>query len=218
MRRCTVRFFIGKVTFLPPHSPRASQSIDFLDTFFMVVRSSWSQFSFLHTYHHASIFATYWWVANTGYTGDVWFPIMLNSAIHFVMYFYYLSATFGIRPRWGQRLTEFQMIQFVTMMVHGGFMIYWNCAYPQVVAKQYVGYIFLMLLLFANFYVYKYFFGGKGKAGGGEGGSGSGSTKGGKGAASSPAVAAAVGAVKEEEEERKVAPQSPKSKPKRKSL
>jgi elongation of very long chain fatty acids protein 4 len=43
-----------------------SKIFDFMDTIFMVLRSKWDQFSFLHTYHHASIFVTYWWVANTG--------------------------------------------------------------------------------------------------------------------------------------------------------
>lgn len=180
------------------------QYVDFLDTVFMVLRSKWGQMSFLHTYHHASIAATYWWVANTAYTGDVWAPIMANAVIHTVMYFYYLSSTFGITPSWGQRLTEMQMLQFVFMLVHGewwwchhdhhddgadagdhdadgardaaaiitwahssrlpcaaqvcagGYMLAFDCPYPRRVTAVYVGYIAFMLLLFAQFYVYKH--------------------------------------------------------------
>lgn len=133
-----------------------SKYVDFLDTVFMVLRSKWGQMSFLHTYHHASIAATYWWVANTAYTGDVWAPIMANAVIHTVMYFYYLSSTFGITPSWGQRLTEMQMLQFVFMLVHGGYMLAFDCPYPRRVTAVYVGYIAFMLLLFAQFYVYKH--------------------------------------------------------------
>lgn len=42
------------------------QVLDFFDTFFIIFRSKWTQFSFLHIYHHFSIFLTYWLVANAG--------------------------------------------------------------------------------------------------------------------------------------------------------
>lgn len=37
-----------------------AQILDFFDTFFIVTRGKWDQFSFLHCYHHLSIFLTYW--------------------------------------------------------------------------------------------------------------------------------------------------------------
>lgn len=83
---------------LCPHlSP--PQLYDFVDTVFMVLRGKWGQFSFLHTYHHVSIFLTYWWVTNTAHTGDTWFPVLLNSLVHAVMYFYYLLSEFGLSSR-----------------------------------------------------------------------------------------------------------------------
>jgi hypothetical protein len=42
------------------HADLAPQVLDFFDTFFIVVRGKWDQFSFLHCYHHLSIFLTYW--------------------------------------------------------------------------------------------------------------------------------------------------------------
>jgi elongation of very long chain fatty acids protein 4 len=52
--------------------------LDFADTFFIVWRGKWDQFSFLHIYHHFSIFLTYWLVANAGYDGDVYYTIVAN--------------------------------------------------------------------------------------------------------------------------------------------
>lgn len=141
-----------------------SKCFDFVDTIFIVVRGKWDQFSFLHTYHHASIFATYWWVSSAAYTGDLWVPVTFNSAVHLAMYFYFFSRSLGIAPWWGIYLTQFQMAQFVFMMLHGAAMIAFDCPYPRTVTVIYVVYIALMLALFAQFYVRKYCFK---KAGGG---------------------------------------------------
>jgi GNS1/SUR4 family len=46
-----------------------SKVLDFLDTVFMIARSSWRQLSFLHYYHHASIFFMYWLVSSVCTTG-----------------------------------------------------------------------------------------------------------------------------------------------------
>lgn len=75
------------------------QVLDFLDTFFIIARGSWSQLSFLHVYHHASIFLTWWLVTVAAYDGDTYYPIIANSLIHAIMYFYYLCTSFNVRPR-----------------------------------------------------------------------------------------------------------------------
>ena len=41
----------------------SSQVLDFADTVFIIARGKWKQLSFLHYYHHVSIFLTYWYVA-----------------------------------------------------------------------------------------------------------------------------------------------------------
>jgi elongation of very long chain fatty acids protein 4 len=46
-----------------------SKILDFFDTIIMVARGSWTQFSFLHVYHHTSIFMIYWLNVNAGYDG-----------------------------------------------------------------------------------------------------------------------------------------------------
>jgi len=75
-----------------------SKALDFADTVFMVLRGKWAQFSFLHTYHHASVFVVHWWVASSAYTGDVWAPVFANALVHTIMYWYYLCTCFGIYP------------------------------------------------------------------------------------------------------------------------
>ena len=36
------------------------QVLDFADTVFIIARGKWKQLSFLHYYHHVSIFMIYW--------------------------------------------------------------------------------------------------------------------------------------------------------------
>jgi elongation of very long chain fatty acids protein 4 len=119
----------------------------------MVVRSKWAQFSFLHVYHHFSIFLTYWLVTSVGYDGDVYYTIVANSFVHLVMYFYYLVASFGIKVTWGKYVTQMQMVQFVTMNLQALTILFRPCAYPHPVTWFYLVYILSLLGLFASFYV-----------------------------------------------------------------
>eukprot|EP01035_Chromulina_nebulosa_P018716 gene18716-24477_t len=47
-----------------------AQILDFMDTIFIVLEKRWGQLSFLHVYHHTSIFLFYWLNTNVGYDGD----------------------------------------------------------------------------------------------------------------------------------------------------
>ena len=64
------------------------QILDFLDTVFIVARGKWRQLSFLHVYHHFSIFFFYWVNVNAGYDGDIFYTIIANSFVHLVMYWW----------------------------------------------------------------------------------------------------------------------------------
>jgi elongation of very long chain fatty acids protein 4 len=139
-----------------------SKVLDFADTFFIVVRGSWSQFSFLHVYHHFSIFLTYWLVANAGPDGDVFYTIVANSFIHLVMYTYYGCSVFGFKP-FANVVTELQLAQFVTMMSQAIYILSQGCPYPQRVTAFYLGYILSLFLLFSSFYAAKYLSGGSSK-------------------------------------------------------
>jgi elongation of very long chain fatty acids protein 4 len=133
-----------------------SKILDFLDTFFIVVRGKWEQFSFLHIYHHFTIFAFYWVNANAGYDGDIYYTIVANGLVHLVMYFYYLLSCFGYRAWWARYLTQMQMIQFVTMMAQAIFITFTDCEYPKRIATVYFFYILSLLGLFMQFYMARY--------------------------------------------------------------
>ena len=65
-----------------------SKVFDFADTFFIIMGKKWKQLSFLHVYHHMSVFSFYWLNARVNYDGDIYLTIVLNGAIHTIMYTY----------------------------------------------------------------------------------------------------------------------------------
>ncbi|EDQ84522.1 uncharacterized protein MONBRDRAFT_34679 [Monosiga brevicollis MX1] len=130
-----------------------SKILDFFDTVFIVLRRKWTQLSFLHVYHHSSIFMIYWLNANVAYDGDIYYTVILNSFIHFIMYFYYGVTSIGLRvPTALKRLiTHSQRIQFVAMNIQAAILLSQGCAFPKNVTIMYLFYIISLLALFTNF-------------------------------------------------------------------
>eukprot|EP00559_Dactyliosolen_fragilissimus_P001156 CAMPEP_0184864188 /NCGR_PEP_ID=MMETSP0580-20130426/14080_1 /TAXON_ID=1118495 /ORGANISM="Dactyliosolen fragilissimus" /LENGTH=199 /DNA_ID=CAMNT_0027362873 /DNA_START=35 /DNA_END=631 /DNA_ORIENTATION=+ len=75
---------------------------DFWDTFFIVIGKKWRQLSFLHVYHHFTIFLFYWLNANCNYDGEIFLTILLNGFIHTVMYTYYFICMHTKDPQTGK--------------------------------------------------------------------------------------------------------------------
>ena len=136
----------------------------------MIARGNFAQFSFLHVYHHFSIFLTYWLVSNAGADGDVYYTIVANSFIHFVMYAYYGLTTINVKPSWGWIVTQAQLVQFVTMMTQGTAIVSQGCAYPHRVTYFYIFYIMSLFALFMQFNIQRWFSGGSKKRAAGAGG------------------------------------------------
>ena len=143
-----------------------SKVLDFADTFFIVARGKWDQFSFLHIYHHFSIFLTYWLVANAAPDGDVFYTVVANSFVHFVMYFYYFCTALACTP-FQNIVTDIQLTQFVTMMTQACVILgsgvakdngwaSFDCPYPKKVTAFYLGYIMSLFMLFNAFKAEKY--------------------------------------------------------------
>jgi len=127
--------------------------LDFADTIFMMLRGKWSQVTFLHVYHHITIYLIYWLILNAGYDGDIYVTVVLNGSIHFVMYFYYLATTFNVsvpKPL-KMMVTNMQLIQFICMMTQALVLLFLDCPYPVNITKMYLVYIMSMFLLFSNF-------------------------------------------------------------------
>ena len=52
---------------------------DFWDTIFIILGKKWRQLSFLHVYHHFTVFLIYWLDMQVMYDGDVYITILLNG-------------------------------------------------------------------------------------------------------------------------------------------
>jgi len=146
-----------------------TKGLDLFDTLFFVAHKSDRQISFLHVYHHVSIFMVYWVNSNIFYSGDIYYTIIANGFVHFVMYGYYFLTTVNstgketkntvyqftqaLRPY----ITTLQLFQFVTMMSQAGYILYKSCGSPLIWTKIYFFYILSMFALFMQFFIANYF-------------------------------------------------------------
>ncbi|KAJ9087378.1 hypothetical protein DSO57_1033875 [Entomophthora muscae] len=139
---------------------------EFIDTFIMVVKKNYRQISFLHVYHHCSIFGIWWFVTLMAPNGDAYFSAALNSFIHVVMYGYYFLSAIGIKQvSFIKRyITVGQMTQFSLNFIQATYNII-DCyylrpkanangeLYPLVLSLILWFYMISMLGLFYNFFV-----------------------------------------------------------------
>jgi len=130
-----------------------SKIFDFCDTLFIILRRKWRQLSFLHIYHHLTIYFVYWVNMNIGYDGDIYATVIINSIIHFIMYTYYLLRTVNISvPKPIKALiTNLQMFQFLIMNVQAIYLLINSCPYPRRLTVFYLVYIVSLLALFRDF-------------------------------------------------------------------
>merc|ERR1719482_1160375 len=136
-----------------------SKALDFFDTVFMIVKGNWRQVSFLHVYHHFSIFLFYWLNVQWNYDGDAYLSIVLNGSIHFIMYGYYLATAFNITvPLFIKKsITNAQLTQFCLMEAQGVALLTMDgCGSSRRVTTLYMVYISTMLILFMNFKIQNY--------------------------------------------------------------
>jgi elongation of very long chain fatty acids protein 4 len=146
----------------PPIAPLlwlfyVSKVFDFADTVFIILGKKWNQLSFLHVYHHVTIFLVYWLNLNAGYDGDIFLTVILNGAIHTVMYTYYFLSMHTKDIWWKKYLTLFQIIQFLTMNAQAVYLLCVDCkGFSPQITKLYLGYILSLLVLFLNFYFKSY--------------------------------------------------------------
>ena len=138
---------------------------DFWDTIFIVLGKKWRQLSFLHVYHHTTIFLFYWLNSNVNFDGDIYLTILLNGFIHTVMYTYYFICMHTKDPItgkslpiwWKSSLTSFQLIQFTLMMSQASYLLYHKCDQLSLrVTQIYFWYIMSLFFLFSQFFVNSY--------------------------------------------------------------
>jgi len=135
-----------------------SKSYEFFDTVIMILTKKFEQVSFLHVYHHCTIFAIWWAIATYAPGGDAYFSTILNSFVHVVMYAYYffsgLKFTFlnPIKPF----ITSMQMTQFMCMLVQSLYDYTYPPKYPRFLIILLGVYMLTLLALFGNFFYQTY--------------------------------------------------------------
>ncbi|XP_034287744.1 elongation of very long chain fatty acids protein 4 [Pantherophis guttatus] len=137
-----------------------SKGIEYLDTIFFILRKKFNQISFLHVYHHFTMFTLWWvgikWVAG----GQAFFGAHINAFIHVVMYMYYGLAACGPKFQkylwWKRYLTIMQLLQFHVTIGHTALSIYIDCPFPKWMHWGVIFYASTFIVLFGNFYYRTY--------------------------------------------------------------
>ena len=134
-----------------------SKVLDFADTFFIVIGKKWKQLSFLHVYHHTTIFLFYWLNLHVNYDGDIYLTVVLNGLIHAIMYTYYFVSMHTRDIWWKKYLTLAQLFQFTCMNLQAAILYGTGCsdAPPRVIGLYFV-YIVSLFVLFLQFFVASY--------------------------------------------------------------
>ncbi|KAL1414448.1 hypothetical protein MTO96_000852 [Rhipicephalus appendiculatus] len=135
--------------------------LDFLDTFFFVLRKKDSHVSFLHVVHHTMVAFNGWFGITYGPDGQATAFAVVNGFVHVVMYTYYFLSSLGPEVQkylwWKRYITQLQLIQFVVLFVHSLMPFFFNCNYPR--SHTYITMsqaAFFFFYLFMNFYVKNY--------------------------------------------------------------
>jgi GNS1/SUR4 family len=135
--------------------------LEFFDTWFFILRKSSRQVTFLHLFHHSSITIVVGSILPFDYNGDMYLPILLNSANHMLVYLHYLLATLGVQSSWASYITSLQLLQFVAIFGQSllTYRIGPTCGSPDFAKVLMIVYMGSMVVLFGNFFMQKYVFG-----------------------------------------------------------
>ena len=137
-----------------------SKYVEFLDTFFFVMRKKNNQISFLHVYHHVSMLILQWCVVKFVPGGVSYLGPLLNCFVHSLMYMYYMLSAFGPHMQkylwWKKYLTRIQIIQFIIAMLHVSVAIYCTDTFPKFWMWSMLVYMITLFMLFINYYKKSY--------------------------------------------------------------
>eukprot|EP00744_Colponema_vietnamica_P007490 GILI01010776.1.p1 GENE.GILI01010776.1~~GILI01010776.1.p1 ORF type:complete len:364 (-),score=61.83 GILI01010776.1:150-1169(-) len=135
---------------------------EYVDTYIMILKQNYRQVSFLHLYHHCSIYIVcYMFFVYCPGSDGVWAG-MVNSLIHVVMYIYYLlNLIFRTGPvkEFVQRnkfiITRCQITQFVLNFVQTAFILFIASPIRCNVNQMWINFFYMMTMiaLFTNFMI-----------------------------------------------------------------
>lgn len=137
---------------------------EFIDTFLMMLKQNYRQISFLHLYHHSTIFVIWFIVTNRAPGGEAYWSAMVNSGVHVVMYGYYFGTMLFNDEKHPVRkflnkfkfvITKGQMTQFAMNCVQSLYDLNVPTApnYPPALIHLLFWYMLTLLGLFGNFLV-----------------------------------------------------------------
>jgi len=133
-----------------------SKTLEFNDTVIMLFRHSFSQVTFLHWYHHASVFVMWWFNVAFYPGGEAWPSAWLNSFVHVWMYSYYLVSSFGYQVWWKKYITQLQIGQLGLFVIQGISLLFTGAQEFRFIGLINGAYAFTLWALFMNFYVQSY--------------------------------------------------------------
>ncbi|OCT57991.1 hypothetical protein XELAEV_18002737mg [Xenopus laevis] len=134
-----------------------SKAIEFMDTIFFVLRKKNSQITFLHVYHHTTMFNIWWCIMNWIPCG--FFGPTLNSFIHFLMYSYYGMSVIPSMHKylwWKKYLIQAQLVQFLLIITHTLSAAVKPCGFHVGCLMIQTSYVTTLVILFVNFYLKTY--------------------------------------------------------------
>mmetsp|Transcript_59226 Transcript_59226/g.68555 ORF Transcript_59226/g.68555 Transcript_59226/m.68555 type:complete len:324 (-) Transcript_59226:376-1347(-) len=135
---------------------------EFGDTFLMMLKQNYHQISFLHLYHHSTIFVIWFVVTNKAPGGEAYWSAMVNSGVHVVMYGYYFGTMLfehgmirNILNKFKFVITKGQMTQFAMNCVQSGYdlLVPAETLYPTELIHLLFWYMLTLLALFGNFLI-----------------------------------------------------------------
>jgi len=138
-----------------------SKLVELCDSLFIILhKKDKQQLSFLHIYHHATMFSLWWIGARYVAGGSSFLGAMFNCCVHVLMYSYYALSAIGGRIRkylwWKKYLTAIQMLQFIAALVMGINAIIIGCDFPMWMQYSCCAYMLSFLVLFSDFYIKAY--------------------------------------------------------------
>ena len=133
---------------------------EFGDTFIMMMKKNYHQISFLHLYHHSTIFVIWFLTTLIAPGGEAYWSAMVNSGVHVFMYGYYFGTmicgeTSVVRKFLNSIkfiITKGQMTQFAANCVQSVYDL--SVVHPNYhtgLIKILFWYMLTLLALFANF-------------------------------------------------------------------
>lgn len=85
-----------------------------IDTLLIIIKRKANQLTFLHIYHHSTMFIVWWVGAKFVPGGSAVTGALVNCIVHVLMYSYYALASFGQRLQpylwWKKYLTIIQLV------------------------------------------------------------------------------------------------------------